>query len=112
MVQIRKVQNTFYIGFNGTNRFNCFVVEKLSRHVTDFLSTPHCDIRISLEDITFIDSCGMDFLLNLARLADAHGFTFRLCHISDEVKELFQRTDLAKRIPENGMVLTDRPCRS
>lgn len=81
------------------------------KHLPEFLNTPGCDVCINFKDITFIDTCGMDFLVTLADKSRENGFSYRLSSVSVEVRELFVKTDLSCRILEYAEVISNEPCR-
>ena len=110
MFKITRDKNHFIVSFHNTNRLNCFLAEELSKQLSLFISTPVCEVSINLEGIDFIDSSGFNFLMILTIMAKEHKFKYRLCHVSDEVRELFARTDLADRILEYAEVLSNKPC--
>ncbi len=111
MFEIAREKNHFIITFHNTKRFNCFLVEELSRQLSLFLNTPGCEVSINFEGIDFVDSSGFNFLRILAKKAKEHKFKYRLCHVSDEVRELFVKTDIADLIMDYAEIISNKPCR-
>ncbi len=110
MFKITRDKNHFIVSFYNTNRVNCFLVEELSKQLALFFNTPECELSINLEGIDFIDSSGLNFLMILSEKAKEQSFKYRLCHVSDEVRELFSRTDLVDQIMEYAEVVSNKPC--
>jgi anti-anti-sigma factor len=52
------------------------------------ISQPGIEVIFNLEGIRFIDSSGFGVLLEIAEKAGSNGNTFKLCNVTDEVKEL------------------------
>ena len=111
MFKITRDKNHFIVSFCNTNRVNCFLIEELSKQLSLFLNAPGCEVSINFKGIDFIDSSGFNFLMILAKKAREHKFKYRLCHVSDEVRELFSRTDLADQILDYAEVISYKPCR-
>jgi len=110
MFKITREKNHFIITFHSTRRFNCFIVEELSKQLSLFISTPGCRVSVNFDGIEFIDSSGFKFLMTLARKAREHKFDFQLCHMSEEVKELISRIDLPYSPIKEAFIEAD-PCK-
>ena len=107
MFKITRVENHFIVTFHNTNRVNCFLVEELSKQLSLFLNTPECEVSINFEGIDFIDSSGFNFFMILAKKAKEHNFKYRICHMSEEVKELINRIHLPDSTVKEAFVMTE-----
>ena len=110
MFKITREKKHFIVTFHNTKRFNCFIVEELSKQLSLFISTPGCKVSVNFDGIEFIDSSGFNFLMILARKAREHKFDFQLCHMSEEVKELINRIDLPESAIKEAIVEAE-PCK-
>lgn len=106
MFKITREENHFIVTFHNTNRFNCFIVEELSKQLSLFISTPGCKVSINFEGIDFIDSSGFNFFMILAEKAKEYNFKYRICHMSEEVKELINRIHLPDSPVKEALVKT------
>ena len=109
MFKITREENHFIVTFHNTNRFNCFIVEELSKQLSLFINSPGCKVSINFEGIDFIDSAGFNFFILLSDKAREHKFKYRICHMSDEVKELIKRIDLLDPPVKEALIETE-PC--
>ncbi len=83
-------------------RVELFQMEKLntlfSGHVRDQLLDlvvqPGLTVVFSLEGVNFIDTSGFEVLLEVNREATRHGSMFKLCNVTDEVRELILLMEL------------------
>ncbi len=104
MVNINRRQNEIIISFQGTNRFNCFIADELEKHLPVFIKIKVCIITIDFQEIDFIDTSGFKFLIKLAVESREHDFTYKLCNLSEEVRELINRVDMSEIVLDETLV--------
>jgi anti-sigma B factor antagonist len=76
--------------FNGTQ------TAQFHQEISDSISTGVKDILINFKDITFMDSSGLGSLIVALRMLQNAGGNLSLCSISNEVKIVFELTDVEK----------------
>ena len=92
MIKVHRNNQEFIVTFYNTNRLNCFAAEKLAGLLPEFEQVQHL-VRINFEGITFIDTSGFRFLFDFVRSSVEYEYPYRLCHVSDEIRELIEVVD-------------------
>jgi anti-anti-sigma factor len=76
------------------NRLNTLFSELVRQQLQELIREPGSEVIFNLEGIRFIDSSGFDVLQEIAAQAREAGSAFKLCNVSDEVKELILLLEL------------------
>lgn len=92
MIKVHRNNQEFIVTFHITNRLNCFVAERLTGLLPEFEQAQQM-VKINFEGITFIDTSGFRFLFEFVRSTVEFDYSYRLCHVSDEVRELVEAVD-------------------
>jgi len=94
MLVINRHKSEIQISFRNTNRFNFLAVEKLDKAFPDPGLYSGTVFVFDFSGISFIDTSGFRYLLFLLSKSREHNFDYRICNLSDEVKELIERIEL------------------
>jgi len=73
--------------FQGT-RLNTLFSGLVKQQLRELVEEPGAFVVFDLEGIRFIDTAGFEMLQEITNHANLYGSRFRLCNISDDVKEL------------------------
>lgn len=79
------------------NRLNTLFSELVKQQLMELVEEPGVSVVFNLEGIHFIDSSGFDILLEVSDRARELGSQFKLCNITDDVRELIILTELEGR---------------
>lgn len=104
MIKIHRDKQGFIVSFQNTNRLNCYVAEELKGLLPEFEQAKGCLVRINFEGITFIDTSGFQFLFELVKRSVEYDFSYRLCHVSEEVIELVRRVEYLEKATVKAFV--------
>jgi len=94
MLVINRDESEIRIHFRNTNRFNFLMVEKLNESFPDLGQHSGDAFIFDFSGINFIDTTGFRYLLFLLKKGKEHKFDYRICNLSEEVKELIERTNM------------------
>jgi len=76
------------------NKLNTLFSDLVKEQLQELVEEPGISVIFNLEGINFIDSSGFDVLKTITEYARQHGSEFKLCNITDEVKELMVLLEL------------------
>ena len=88
MLKIEKNKNTCRVELFQVNRLNTLFSDLVGEQLTELVSEPGSEVFFNLEGIRFIDSSGFSVLIHISELARKCGSIFRLCNLTEDVKEL------------------------
>ena len=97
MLKIAKEENQYRVELFQVNRLNTLFSDLVKQQLFELVEEPGISVVFNLEDIRFIDSSGFDVLLEVRDRAREAGSQFRLCNITDDVRELIILTELEGR---------------
>ncbi len=90
MIDVEEKNDLLIARFTSEDRFNALVTEPVREKLISCFGTPNTRLILNLEGIKFIDSSGFSVFLSLLKAANNTGGIFKICNLSQEVKELFQ----------------------
>jgi anti-sigma B factor antagonist len=94
MLKIENINGITVVSFEGLNRFNALITEKVKEDIKALFSSPNTKLILDLSGIQFIDSSGFGVFLSIMKTANnSYGF-FKISNISEEVMELFKLLQL------------------
>ena len=97
MLKIVKEGNQCRVELFQVNRLNTLFSELVKEQLNDLIHEPGMEVIFNLEEIRFIDSSGFRVLLEITEKARENGIVFKLCNVTDEVKELIILLELEGR---------------
>lgn len=97
MLKIAKEENHYRVELFQVNRLNTLFSELVKQQLTELVEEPGVTVVFNLDDIRFIDSSGFDVLLEVSDRASEAGSQFKLCNITDDVRELIILMELEER---------------
>ncbi len=80
------------------NRLNTLLSELVKQQLQDLVEEPGASLIFSLEGIRFIDTAGFEVLQEITAHAARFGSRFKLCNVSDDVRELIILLELEGRL--------------
>ena len=115
MLKIEKEGKRCRVELFQVNRLNTLFSELVRQQLRELVREPESEVIFNLEGIRFIDSSGFDVLQEMATLAPEVGSAFKLCNVSDDVKELIVLLELegkfhivtCEKTPEKILVVLD-----
>ena len=97
MLKVAKEKNQYRVELFQVNRLNTLFSELVKQQLMELVEEPGVSVIFNLEGIRFIDSSGFDILLEVSDRARELGSQFKLCNITDDVRELIILTELEGR---------------
>ena len=97
MLKIAKEENHYRVELFQVNRLNTLFSELVKQQLVELVVEPGVTVVFNLDDIRFIDSSGFDVLLEVSDRAREAGSQFKLCNITDDVRELIILMELEER---------------
>ena len=79
------------------NKLNTLFSELVKQQLIELVEESGTSVVFNLEDIHFIDSSGFDVLMEVSDRAREVGSQFKLCNITDDVRELLILLELEGR---------------
>lgn len=97
MLKIVKEGNQYKAELFQVNRLNTLFSGLVKEQLFELIDKPGIEVIFNLEGIRFIDSSGFGVLMEVADRARANGNRFKLCNVTDDVKELIILQELEGR---------------
>jgi anti-anti-sigma factor len=88
MLKIAKEENQYRVELFQVNRLNTLFSDLVREQLRELVEEHGAEVIFNLEGIQFIDTSGFDVLIEITEMAEANGNVFKLCNVTDEVKEL------------------------
>ena len=97
MLKIAKEDNQFRVELFQVNRLNTLFSGLVKQQLQELVEEPGTNVVFDLEGIRFIDTAGFEVLQGITVHANRYGSKFKLCNVSDDVRELIVLLDLEGR---------------
>jgi len=97
MLKIAKEESQYRVELFQVNKLNTLFSGIVKQQLRELVDEPGVSVIFNLKGIRFIDSSGFDVLLEISERASHSGCQFKLCNISDDVRELIVLMDLEGR---------------
>ena len=97
MLKIAKEESQYRVELFQVNKLNTLFSGIVKQQLMELVDEPGVSVIFNLKGIRFIDSSGFDVLLEISERAKHSGSEFKLCNISDDVRELIVLLDLEGR---------------
>ncbi len=97
MLKIEKKENQFKVELFQVNRLNTLFSDLVREQLADLIREPGAEVIFNLEGIRFIDTSGFEVLMEISDRAREFGSQFKLCNVSDDVRELIILQELEGR---------------
>lgn len=97
MLKIAKEESQYRVELFQVNKLNTLFSGIVKQQLRELVDDPGVSVIFNLKGIRFIDSSGFDVLLEISERASHSGSQFKLCNISDDVRELIVLMDLEGR---------------
>jgi anti-anti-sigma factor len=94
MLKIAREKDHYRVELFQVNRLNTLFSDLVKKQLIELVEEPGNSVLFNLQDIRFIDSAGFDVLRRVADRARETGSRFKLCNVSDDVRELLVLTGL------------------
>ena len=98
MLKIAKEGNQCLVELFKVNRLNTLLSGLVKQQLQELLEAPGSLVVFNLEGIRFIDTAGFKVLQEITAYATRVGSTFKLCNVSDDVRELIILLELEERL--------------
>lgn len=90
MIKIEEIDDVLVASFTNEDKINTMITEPIKEELVGLFTEPNVKLALDLSGIKFIDSSGFSVLLAIRKAAENNFGIFKICNISDDVKELFQ----------------------
>ena len=80
------------------NRLNTLFSELVKEQLKELVEEPGITVIFNLEGIRFIDTSGFEVLKTVTEHAGNHGSSFKLCNLTEDVKELMVLLELEDQL--------------
>jgi len=97
MLKIAREDSQYRVELFQVNKLNTLFSELVKQQLRELVEEPGVSVIFNLENIRFIDSSGFDVLMEISERARQYGNQFKLCNITDDVKELIILLELESR---------------
>ncbi len=94
MLKISREGSECRVELFQVNRLNTLFSDLVKKQLQELVEEPGISVIFNLEGISFIDSSGFDVLKIITEYARQHESEFKLCNVTDEVKELLVLLEL------------------
>ena len=88
MLKIAKEGSQYRVELFQVNKLNTLFSDLVKEQLRELIEEPGADVIFNLEGIRFIDTSGFEVLMEITNRAREVGSQFKLCNVSDDVKEL------------------------
>jgi anti-anti-sigma factor len=88
MLKIVREDNHCSVELFQVNRLNTLFSELVKQQLQELVEEPGTSVVFNLEGIRFIDTAGFTVLLEITKHATRYGSQFKLCNVTDDVREL------------------------
>jgi len=88
MLKIAKQEGQYRVELFQVNRLNTLFSDLVKEQLRELFEEPGAEVIFNLEGVRFIDTSGFDALIEISQLARDKGSQFKLCNVSDDVREL------------------------
>ena len=107
MLKIEKNGNQYTVQLFQVNKLNTLFSDLVGDQLRVLAQESGSEILFNLEGIRFIDSSGFRVLIEISELAKKSGSRFKLCNLTEDVKELLNLLSLQGRF-ESGTIVSSR----
>lgn len=90
MIEVREEKGILVAKFTNEDRLNALIAEPVKESLLSYFSKPNTKLVLDLKGIRFIDSSGFGVFLSIMKAANNNYGKFKICNVSEEVKELFR----------------------
>ena len=97
MLKISKEGTECMVELFQVNRLNTLFSGLVKQQLQELVEQQGSSVVFNLKGIRFIDTAGFEVLQEIALHAEQYGSQFKLCNISDEVRELMLLMELGER---------------
>ncbi|MFO7934745.1 MAG: STAS domain-containing protein [Bacteroidales bacterium] len=97
MLKVAKEGNRYMVELFQVNRLNTLFSGLVQEQLEELVDEPGTSVIFDLKEVKFIDTEGFRVLLEIADRAEKNGNGFKLCNVSDEVRELIILLELEGR---------------
>lgn len=94
MLKIVREENQYRVELFQVNKLNTLFSELVKQQLIELVEECGVSVVFNLEGIRFIDSAGFNALMEVSERARSAGSRFKLCNITDDVRELIKLTEL------------------
>jgi len=94
MLKIARENSQYWVELFQVNKLNTLFSELVKQQLRELVEEAGVSVVFNLENIRFIDSSGFDVLREISDHAHRYGSRFKLCNITDDVKELILLLEL------------------
>ena len=98
MLKISREGNECRVELFQVNRLNTLFSELVKVQLKELVEEPGISVIFNLEGIRFIDTSGFDVLKTITEHARRYGSEFKLCNLTDDVKELMVLLELEEEL--------------
>lgn len=88
VLNVTEIKGVKIVSFDGINRFNAIVSQSVKEQINLLLSEPGAKVIFNLVGVRFIDSSAFGALISNLKTAKLNGTIFKLCNITQEIKEI------------------------
>jgi anti-anti-sigma factor len=97
MLKIAKEGNQYMVELFQVNRLSTLFSDLVREQLMELVQEPGAEVIFNLGGIRFIDSSGFAVLVDVADRARMAGNRFKLCNVTDDVRELILLLELEGR---------------
>lgn len=98
MLKIAREGREYTVELCQVNRFNTLFSELVKDQLKELVEETGIRVVFNLEGINFIDTSGFEVLKTLTEHARIFGSEFKLCNVSDDVRELMALLELEDKL--------------
>ncbi|MEN8204044.1 MAG: STAS domain-containing protein [Bacteroidota bacterium] len=98
MLIVVKEENLYRVELFQVNRLNTLFSELVKEQLRKLVEEPGVSVVFNLDRIKFIDSSGFDVLITITEHARRYGSEFKLCNVTEDVKELLVLLELEEKL--------------
>jgi len=98
MLKIAREGNQCRVELFQVNKLNTLFSGLVKEQLIELVEEPGTEVIFNLEGVKFIDSSGFEVIKEITSHAQQSGSQFKLCNITDDVKELISLVELDGRL--------------
>jgi len=98
MLKIAKQGHEYRVELFQVNRLNTLFSDLVREQLKELVQEPGMAVIFNLDGIRFIDTSGFQVLLSITEHAMQNGSEFKLCNLTDDVKELMGLLELEEEL--------------
>ena len=94
MLTVDQLENQYLVSFYNVSKLNVLNSKEIESKLLPLVSQKNTNLVLNFSGVNFIDSSGLEILLNLYKHSKINNTDFNLINLSEDLKGLLQLLEL------------------